>query len=401
LRKMNFVPLVVCIVVLSAWHRDIIVANDDLQLMWKVPRESQFLGFCFDNGNDDFALFVIAPEMPITIYSRQIVDEKILSSPPPRKKSRLLKGFNGLEIIHLSPEGDFQRPPFAVDSLLLPSESASGEVSAILGYPFTREFILKYDSSQGKAQIRRSSIEIRRPIRSYSGRQAPGQGLVLDGMKLQGKNAECLLSFCADVDLVLGSAVQQELSPSDFGHVVNLDLLTNSNPIVPAPVAKQFAFINRLELDLIKINKVCCLLDDQCPGMQIGWGLLQDFDFEIEFHGTEFEFRIYDISTTRNKKFRKGELNCIMTDDGLQVVEIASWSTLFQYLQKDDLVVRAGDQVYPGAIYRNAEIGLLSQRFNGGFIEIIRNTSRIIVDVPKDENAFDMRDRFLFNHELK
>jgi hypothetical protein len=90
-----------------------------------------------------------------------------------------------------------------------------------------------------------------------------------------------------------------------------------------------------------------------------------------------------------------------MTDDGLQVVEIASWSTLFQYLQKDDLVVRAGDQVYPGAIYRNAEIGLLSQRFNGGFIEIIRNTSRIIVDVPKDENAFDMRDRFLFNHELK
>ena len=400
-QKMVFVKLYVCIVAVSAWCCELDAAADDLQLAWKVPKESQFLGFCGDNGNDDFTIYVIAPEVPKTIFSREKVEEKKLHSSPLRKKSGTLSGYNGYEVIYLSPECVFEKPPFCVESLLLPSESISGEISAILGGPFVQERVLKYEPSKGKAQIRRSSIEIRQPIRSYSGRVGPGQGLSLDDIKLRGKNTECRLSFCADVDLVLGTAMQQELSQAELGHLVKLDLLTNSNPIVHAPVAKQLAFVDSLDLDGLVIDKICCLLDDQCCGLHIGWGLLQDFDFEMEFHGTELEFRIYDAPTTRKKLLRKSELNCMMTDVGLRIVDLANWSTLFHYLQKGDLVLRAGEHEYPGEILRNAEMRLLSQRFNGGTIEVIRNGVRMNIDITKDESSFELRDRFLFNRESR
>jgi len=386
----------ICVAVIGLCSLRLDAANDDLQLMWKVPKESQFLGFCADNGNGEFTAYVISPEAPITIFSSEHLEEDNLPSARIRKKSRALIGCSGFEVIYLRPEFVFETPPYRVESLFLPSESISGEVSAILGGPFFRDCVLKYEPSKGKAQIRRSSIEVRQPIRAYSGRRVPGKGLALDGIKLNGKETECRLSFCADMDLVLGDAMQMEFSSAEIGHMAKLDLLTKSNPIVQAPVEKQIAFISRIDLDAIVIDKVCCLFDHQSSGLQIGWSLLQDFDFEIEFHGSEFDFRIYDTTTTRNKLHRKSELECIMTDDGLRIVGVANWSVLSQYLQPEDFVVRAGQQTYPGDMRRNAEVFLLSQRFNGGTIEVIRNSARLIINIPKDESSFETRDRFLF-----
>ena len=397
----KFTALTASAFVLFLWNFKLVASSDDLLLMWNVPKESQFLGFCSDNERDGFSVYVVAPEMPKSLFSQERLNEEGKHTKQARSKAMTLTGYNGFRPRYLSPECVFDRSPYGIESLFLPSESIAGEVLAILGYPFTENFVLKYEPSHLRAQIRRSSIEVRQPLRSYTGRQSLGRGLVLDSVSLQGKNTDCRLTFCADVDLVLGTEIWQELTHDHLGHQVSIDLLTNSSPTVLIPVTKTFAFIREIDVDNIKIDKACCLFDDQCQGIQIGWGLLQDLDFELEFHGKDFEFRVYETPKDRNKIFRKGELTCNMVDGGLQIVEIADWSTLSKYLMKNDIVHCAGDQIFPGVIRRNAEIAMLSQRFGGGSIEVDRKESKIKIDVPKDPNSFVLRDQFLFNIKAK
>lgn len=396
-----FPVLAICVIVLNNNPIEAVGANDNLLLKWNVPTESQFLGFCGVDEKSNISLYVIAPEASKTLFSKERYDDESGLSSRSKKKYSLLKNHCGFTVTYMSPDCVVDRSPYGFESLSLASESVSGEISAFLGFPFLRDCVLKYQPITREAQLRRSSIETRRPVRSYSGRLSAGHGLVLDGIKFQGVNTECRLSFCSDIDLIFGDEIRRSLEPNDLGQVVVRGSLTNSNPMVRVPVEKKFTYVKKLDLDGMEIEQLCCLPESECVGIKIGWGLLQDVDFELEFTGTELELRVYDTPLVRDKILRTGELKCDMTDEGLYVSEIADWSVLSKILQKEDVISRAGDQTYPGELSSNAQVCLLMQRLTGGVIEVLRNGEKITISVPKNAVSFKERDSFLFKSETK
>lgn len=375
--------------------------QDNLLLESRVPRESAFLGFCVDSTNKSKQLYLVFPEQPVSVFSIEKMNSEILAKKgllhDPRyaqKKHLTLSDFGGYEIQFVGPNCNIASPLSAPGSLAIPSKLNAGEISAMLGYPFVKGCVLKYQPLKGKLQILDSSNDKRKPLRTYFGHRTTEKGIYLTGMSVHGVKSDCSLAFASELDFELGTDMVS-VFPSDVqGHSVSLGFTTDS--LTGSPVEKSIIHVSRFDVDGIGFKKTIVSPNPSLSGVRIGWGGLQTLDFELDCTDEQICFRVYDFNPYPEKLHRLGEFDTEMCDDGLKILSVSDWSVFHDLLKENDVVVRSGEITFPGVMHRNAELSLLSQRYSGGKIVLLRDGKELTLVLSSGKEAFAARDTFLF-----
>ena len=107
---------------------------------------------------------------------------------------------------------------------------------------------------------------------------------------------------------------------------------------------------------------------------EIGFGLLQRFNFDFSFLNNDPKLRIAMTKTTNTPppRLRSGEILSMMCADGLLIVGVPSWSRFFGILKDNDIVTESNDVHLDGQLRDSAKAHLLFAWEAGTDISISR-----------------------------
>jgi hypothetical protein len=376
----------------------------DVVLESLVPRESQFAGFSIPSSTGRYLTFVIAPELPATAFAKECDIQSLFQDRNPIQASedmvpkaiRSLRD-GGYSLIRRSPSFTFERGRFTIQSLEIPREVAGGEICGFLGYNFLKGTVLKYRPSPPTLQILNASADSRKPIRRWRGKHIDGERLQLsESLSLNGVSQNVILRFLSQFELSFGFDVHRGIPESEIGKRVSVNTTYAANRKLDFQRTRHLFFHKQVELDGISLNQVCYSLTEKQAKLEIGWGLLQKWDFEIIFSETEFDFLLYGLNAEPSILIRDGEFQSRMTEDGLLVESVAEFSAVRRVLKAGDVVIRAGNESFPGVMLRPAEVAVFNQCLRGGEIEIIRENKKEVIRLESRSEDFRNRDYELF-----